>query len=176
MKWHWLMCGAGLLVVTVSLIVASIKDNDDSKTQAVPIAKANQNSQSKIAVENDFYDFGTIAMKNGLVKRVYQLTNQGDEPLLIKKVYTSCMCTKANIISQNGEVNGPFGMPGHGGAISRADVTIQPGEQFTVEAVFDPAAHGPSGIGLANRVIYLETNSTVSPKVELKFSANVINN
>ncbi len=174
-KSHWLICG---LIVVGAVIVTAVYSGQnnasvkaDQSQSAAPAAKV----QSQITVQNDFYDFGTIAMKNGLVRQVYKLTNQGQQPITIKKAYTSCMCTKANIISQSGKVTGPFGMPGHGGAVSRANVTIQPGEEFSVESVFDPAAHGPSGIGLANRTIYLETNSSATPKVELKFSVNVTN-
>ena len=42
-----------------------------------------------------------------------------------------------------------------------------------LEAVFDPAAHGPSGVGLAQRYVYLETNSAKSPKLEISFQAMV---
>jgi len=175
MKYHWLFCGlmvAGAVIVTA---VYSGQNNPSVKADPSQTAALAEKIQSQISVRNDYYDFGTINMKNGLVRQVYKLTNLGQQPIIISKAYTSCMCTKANIISQNGKTSGPFGMPGHGGAVARANVTIQPGEGFSVEAVFDPAAHGPSGIGLANRMIYLETNSEVSPKVELKFSANVTN-
>ncbi|MBI1819218.1 MAG: DUF1573 domain-containing protein [Nitrospirae bacterium] len=126
------------------------------------------------ALEKDF-DFGTIAMKNGNVSKVFELKNDGAEPIVINKVYTSCMCTTAEITDAKGETSGPYGMPGHGGGISTANVKVGAGETIKVKAIFNPAAHGPSGIGLANRTVFIETNSSQTPKVELNFRAMVTN-
>ena len=128
-------------------------------------------SASAIAVSHTTFDFGTISMKDGNVSHEFELKNEGTEPLTIEKVSTSCMCTTAFLIDSSGKKYGGFGMPGHGTA--RADVEIGPGETLILEAVFDPAAHGPSGVGLAQRFIYLETNSSKSPKLELSFNATV---
>ena len=112
-------------------------------------------------------------MANGDVSYRFKLKNEGDEAVAVKKVYTSCMCTIANILDAFEKKLGVFGMPGHGGASSNANIEIKAGESIIVEAVFNPAAHGPSGVGLAQRSIYLETNSKKSPKVELNFTATV---
>ena len=126
------------------------------------------------ALEKDF-DFGAIAMKNGDVSKIFELENEGTEPILISKVYTSCMCTVAKITTAKGDTSGPYGMPGHGGGISKANVEIGAGETVKVEVIFNPAAHGPSGVGLANRTVFIETNSSQTPKVELNFTATVTN-
>ncbi|MEK7180981.1 MAG: DUF1573 domain-containing protein [Patescibacteria group bacterium] len=138
-------------------------------------SKNNAPSASVLSALEEKFDFGTIAMKNGKVSHKFPVKNSGTEPLVIGKVYTSCMCTVANIIDAQGKSYGVFGMPGHGGGISTAEIEVGAGETVIVEAIFDPAAHGPSGVGLADRVVYLETNSTQSPKVELSFSATVTN-
>lgn len=179
--WLWLFAGGLLAVgVAVAIIVSAMGGKSSSSDTGGLNNNAsanNQPAQSKISVLSpDFYDFGDIKMKDGLVKYMFSLKNEGSEPILVSKAYTSCMCTKAKIVRAGQDIAGPFGMPGHGGTVSRADITINPGEEFKVEAVYDPAAHGPSGVGLANRSIYLETNSQVSPKIELKISANVSNN
>ncbi len=80
------------------------------------------------------------------------------------------MCTEATLV-EGGERFGPFGMPGHG-AIPEINRAVTPGESVTVEAFFDPNAHGPAGMGRADRVVYLEVGS--GRKVELKFTAYVI--
>ena len=129
-------------------------------------------SASVLAAYEGNFDFGTIAMNDGVVKHQFEVKNEGTEPVTIGKVYTSCMCTTASIIDARGEQYGAFGMPGHS-VSSLADVTVNPGESITVETVFDPAAHGPSGVGLAQRSVYLETNSQTSPKIELTFRAMV---
>ncbi|MBI2573876.1 MAG: DUF1573 domain-containing protein [Candidatus Wildermuthbacteria bacterium] len=130
-------------------------------------------SSSTLSSSESSYDFGTVSMAKGNVSRMFSLKNEGQEPVAITKVYTSCMCTTASLIDAAGARKGYFGMPGHGGGSSGANAVIQPGETMQVEAVFDPAAHGPSGVGLAQRSIYIETNSRTKPKVEFSFTANV---
>ncbi|MDO8574198.1 MAG: DUF1573 domain-containing protein [bacterium] len=120
------------------------------------------------------FDFGTISMNNGNVSYKFEVENTGSESIVVQKVYTSCMCTTAKITDARGKTYGPYGMPGHTG-LSGIEVEINPGEKAIVEAIFDPAAHGPSGVGLANRTIFLETNSTQTPKIELNFTAMVTN-
>lgn len=130
-------------------------------------------SGSVFSLLESSYDFGTISMKNGTVSRDFLLENRGSDPIFISKAYTSCMCTTALLFDKEGRRLGTFGMPGHGGASSIARVTVPAGENITLRAVFDPAAHGPSGVGLADRGVYLETNSKEQPKVEISFRAQV---
>ena len=115
------------------------------------------------------YDFGTISMAKGVVKYDYEIENTLAIPVTITKLYTSCMCTKANLITRTG-TKGPFGMPGHGLSVPTISEIVEPGDKFTVEAIFDPAAHGPSGIGRIERAVVLETSEG---NLELNFSANV---
>lgn len=133
------------------------------------------NSASVLETLEADFDFGTISMKNGSVAKKFEVKNTGSELIVINKVYTSCMCTTARIINASGKTFGPYGMPGHGGGISAAKIEVGAGETANIEVIFDPAAHGPSGVGLVKRAVYLETNSTQSPKVELNFSAMVTN-
>lgn len=138
--------------------------------------KTNQQANvASLVASEPFFDFGEIPLTGGLVETEYELTNTGDESLTIGKVYTSCMCTTASIIESNGNEKGKFGMSGHRGQLTHADSIVAPGESIIVNVVFDPAAHGPSGVGLAQRSIYLETDSKATPKVELRFQALVKN-
>lgn len=131
-----------------------------------------ESSSGTLVAEESFYDFGTISMKDGDVRHDFILENTGEDTITIEKIYTSCMCTTAQITDARGETSRLFGMPGHGGN-GYTSMTVAPGERITVESVFDPNAHGPSGVGLADRLVYLETNSQVVPKVELRFKAMV---
>ncbi|MEK7554376.1 MAG: DUF1573 domain-containing protein [Patescibacteria group bacterium] len=116
-----------------------------------------------------YYDFGTISMREGDVRYNFTVKNSGSESVTVNKVYTSCMCTTASLIL--GEKRfGPYGMPGHG-FVPKVDQIVNPGEEATVEAVFDPAAHGPAGVGRIARTITLENNA--GAPVELNFSAMV---
>lgn len=79
------------------------------------------------------------------------------------------MCTEATLV-EGGERFGPFGMIGHG-SIPEINRVIEPGREVTVEAVFDPNAHGPAGIGRADRVVSVLVGSGTI--VKLKFTAYV---
>jgi hypothetical protein len=121
-------------------------------------------SASKIVVLEQPYDFGDIEIFAGKVDTTYTLKNEGTEPVTITKAGTSCMCTE-------GEIAGlTFGM--HGSEVD--SVTIPAGGEEKVKAIYDPLAHGPSGVGPVTRMLQLETNSTETPEIELRFSANVI--
>lgn len=115
------------------------------------------------------YDFGTISMAAGRVSHAFRLKNAGEEAVLISKMYTSCMCTTATLV-MNGQRFGPVGMPGHG-VIPKLNQLIGPNEEATVEVVFDPAAHGPAGVGRIQRAVILENNA--GRLLELKFAALV---
>ena len=125
-----------------------------------------------IGATEDFFDFGTISMSAGKVTRKFTLKNSSDAPVRVTKLFTSCMCTQASIATQN-DRRGPFGMQGHGGSIPKINLEIKPGETAEVEAVFDPAAHGPEGTGKIKRLIYLETYSQTNPKLQLAIEAEV---
>lgn len=159
-----LIYGAFLLLVVAGLAFIA---KDDTPTASVAT-----NGASVLAATEDFFDFGTINMRDGKVSRVFIVQNDGAGTMVIQSAYTSCMCTEAYITDAAGKQHGPFGMPGH--TSPRTNITVAAGESVSVEAVFDPAAHGPSGVGLAERSIYLETNSAEKPRVELKFRAVVV--
>lgn len=127
-------------------------------------------SNGALTVEGaDNYDFGAISMAAGKVKHQFKIKNTSGEAVTIGKMYTSCMCTTATLMKGRKRF-GPVGMPGHG-AIPKINETINPGEEAIVEVVFDPAAHGPAGVGRIQRVVTLENNA--GRPVELSFTAMV---
>lgn len=127
-------------------------------------------ASAAFAADMSAFDFGTISMAAGNVTHDFIITNTSDAPVTITEMYTSCMCTSAELTV--GEKRfGPYGMPGHA-STQAVGATLQPGESATVMAMFDPAAHGPAGVGQVVREIYLETSAGQAPFV-LSFRANV---
>jgi len=128
------------------------------------------NSSGALAVEEaNNYDFGTVSMAKGIVKHQFKIKNTSGETVTINKIYTSCMCTTAALAVGDRQF-GPYGMPGHEAA-SRIDQAINPNEEAIVEVVFDPAAHGPAGVGRIQRTVTIENNA--GQPVELLFAAVV---
>ncbi|MDO8514010.1 MAG: DUF1573 domain-containing protein [bacterium] len=130
------------------------------------------NSQKSALVAPEvLYDFGIISMKNGNVTKEFTVTNPTQEDITVKTVFTSCMCTEAFIVESDGSAKGPFGMPGHGGAVPPANELIKAGESRSIRVVYDPNAHGPAGVGVIDRFVTL--TDTSGNTVELEIKANV---
>ena len=161
-----LIIGSVAILTAIIVLAGALSGNSQNSSSVY--------SNSVLTAENNNYDFGTISMANGNVSYKFKLKNEGNEKIIIKKVYTSCMCTTAAIIGENGKKLGDFGMPGHGDDSAKANIEIPVGKTFIVEAIFDPAAHGQEGTGKVKRLVYFETNSKTKPKIQLEIEAEVI--
>lgn len=126
-------------------------------------------SGGSLRAEETSFDFGAISMAAGTVTHSFKIDNTGATPVVVGKMYTSCMCTTATLVA-GGKRFGPYGMPGHG-FISGIGEPIAPGEEATVEVVFDPAAHGPAGVGRIQRTITIENSA--GQALEFGFTALV---
>ena len=158
-------------VVLGGLIVFS-KFLGGSQSGETTQANISNSLNAVLSSEEGSFNFGNVSMAAGNVSHNFKIKNSGSEPLVITKIYTSCMCTAATLVQGGSKKTGPFGMLGHGFNPS-IKLVVNPGEEAEVEAIFDPAAHGPAGLGRVNRVITLE-NSGGGGKLELSFDANVI--
>jgi len=122
-----------------------------------------------LAAKESSFDFGTVSMAAGKVTHRYWIRNTGASPITIRRLYTSCMCTTAALVKANRKYD-PYGMPGHG-FMPTINAPMAPDEAAMVEVVFDPAAHGPAGIGRVDRFVTLQTDR--EPPLELAFTALV---
>jgi len=127
------------------------------------------NPSAKITASEQHYDFGRVSMAAGKVNHAFSVKNISLEPVTLGTLYTSCMCTEAFFL-KGGERQGPFGMPGHGLSPKKLNIVLAGGEEAVIEAVFDPAAHGPAGVGPIERSVILESDEGV---LELHISAEV---
>ncbi|MDO8600986.1 MAG: DUF1573 domain-containing protein [bacterium] len=121
-----------------------------------------------LILEERSYDFGAISMAAGKVTHEFIIKNNGTEPVEISKIYTSCMCTEASL-KIGDVVRGPFGMPGHV-ALPRVQEMLGAGEGAMLAVTFDPAAHGPAGVGRIERVVSVENSGAT---LEFNISATV---
>lgn len=153
-----------VLVLAGIIWIAQTKKQDNANV--APIVSG---SGGLLTAEENNFDFGSISMAAGNVKHSFKIKNAGAAAATIGKMYTSCMCTTATLEAR-GEKFGPYGMPGHG-FIPKLNKTVDPGEEAIVEVVFDPAAHGPAGVGRIQRVVTIEQEGGRS--LELGFTATV---
>lgn len=167
----------GLLVAVGVLIALGRSSSGADQGGGVGVPSNPQNKPTltqtgKLVAKDAYYDFGAVSMANGKVSRTFVFTNISDRSVAVHKLYTSCMCTVATLL-YNGERVGPFGMPGHG-FIPPIDKIIAPGASVELEVTFDPAAHGPAGVGAIQRVVTVEEQEGETLSVaQVGFSAVV---
>jgi hypothetical protein len=154
------LAGIVLVGIGIALLYAQPKNLEQTAGNNQQLAP------TVLEVSEKLHDFGTVSMKNGKVSKIFRIKNTQSEALSLNKLYTSCMCTEATL-NISGKTQGPFGMPGHG--FTRAFTeTLQPQEEATVEVVFDPNAHGPSGIGTIERAVTLENTEGIVATIHIK--------
>ena len=157
--------GIVIVLAIVALVWTASPPSENSDNSANTASTLN----GRLKAVEDAYDFGTISMAGGKVNHAFKVRNTSNAPVVMRKLSTSCMCTTGTL-KHGDKTHGPYGMPGHG-IVPTFEETINPGEEVEVDVVFDPAAHGPAGVGRVSRVVYLET--VQGPKLEFKFSAMV---
>lgn len=144
------------------------------KTAPPPKAVLQKTVGAKIEILEQNFDFKEIPINNGQVIHEFQIKNIGDRDLEIANITTSCACSEAFLNNSQGE--GPkFSMKGHTPSSDWIG-KLSPSEEAQIVAIFDPAFHGPSGIGTISRIVSFETNDPDHPYQELSFKGIVINN
>jgi len=158
MKTNTILLTILILVIIGGGIVFFSGDNSQDKQSTIK-------SVSTLSSDKPLYDFGEIDIFGGKVTTEFMLTNKGEEDITILGGTTSCGCTEAELGGMR------FGM--HQNIVK--DFIIPAGESRPLKVIYDPLAHGPSGIGLAQRSVFLKTNSSVNPEFEVRIKALVVN-
>jgi len=174
-----LALGAAVIAVALAIAVFAAKPGSGPVTPAnpapaaalpsaaIPVAAAP--ATGGLQARETAFDFGSISMAAGKVTHRFWFRNESGSEVLIRKIYTSCMCTTATFVKGMKVINS-YGMPGHG-PLPAVNESLKPGEAAYIDAVFDPAAHGPAGLGPTQRVVTIESDG--SRPLELNFAANV---
>ena len=160
-----MICGGVFVMLVLGGLIVAAKPGPAAK--APP--RLELQSRSDLSAPEPSFDFGSVSMAAGNVTHRYTIRNANAAPVVIRKISTSCMCTTAQLV-KGGKKLAIYGMPGHG-YVPRLDEPIAPEEQAVVEVVFDPAAHGPAGIGRVERFVTVYTDAEQA--LELSFNALV---
>ena len=59
-------------------------------------------------------------------------------------------------------------MEGHGSPVPTINEELPAGQEAQIEVVFDPAAHGPAGVGPISRNVFVETTDGKKLVFEIK--------
>ncbi|OGM12980.1 hypothetical protein A3A76_01425 [Candidatus Woesebacteria bacterium RIFCSPLOWO2_01_FULL_39_23] len=156
------------IIFSVLLIIGFVALSGKSSSEEIkPMGDV-----SGISVEPSNYNLGDVPIKGGTVTKEYKIKNTTNNTIKLKKLATSCMCTKAKVKIGDKETR-LFGMEGMGDKNPSVNLEVAPNEEMLVTAIFDPAAHGPQGVGPFDRSVFL-TFSDPSGVRELKFSGKVV--
>ena len=141
-----------------------------STSTSVPKIATSQNAKANVTDSTSF-DWGQIPMKGGKVSKSFTLKNSGTDVLRLYNIKTSCHCTKA-YATIDGNESPYFGMSG----ISSWVGEVKPGKEAKITAVFDPAYHGPQGVGPISRFVSVETNDSSLSKLTFTLTGTVFKN
>lgn len=131
-------------------------------------AQVEDNPEARVLVGQTTYDWGEIEMSDGEVEKEFEIKNEGTEALTLSNVSTSCMCTTAQL--SFGDATSPaFGMH----TKSPYVMEVPPQETARLRVVFDPAFHGPGGVGPISRQVSVATNDPSNPKLDFALTAMV---
>ena len=163
----------GVLVFSFLLIVGFAIWQGGKESPAKEVDAIASVDIKDLEVSPASYDVGTIKMKDGNVVKTYEVKNTSTESMKLQRIATSCMCTKTKIKIGDKETR-EFGMEGMGDKNPPINLELPSGQTATVTAIFDPAAHGPKGVGSFDRTVFLYFSNPSGTK-ELKFNGTVVN-
>lgn len=139
-----------------------------SFTTSTP-AKVTTSQNAKAEVSQKTFDWGNIPYNGGNATKTFTIKNTGTDALKIMNVKTSCTCTKAQLTIE-GKNSPYFSMHSTSGWIGE----LAPNKEAQLTVIFDPAFHGPTGVGPVERLISLETNDRENPKIEFSLKGVVV--
>lgn len=118
-----------------------------------------------------YYDLGEVLIKGGIVTKEYEIKNTTGNDMELIKITTSCMCTTASVKAGDKETRF-FTMEMGGDRNPFISLKVKKDETVKVTVRYDPAAHGPQGVGPFDRVVSLYFDKGLK---ELTFKGVVVN-
>lgn len=155
-----------IIAVTVVILVGGVLVI--SANSSTSLVTASQNAKA-YTVESTSFDWGKIQYNGGNVTKTFTIKNTGTDTLKIYNIKTSCHCTKAHL-TINGKKSEDFGMSG----VSSWVGDVATGKNAKLTVIFDPAYHGPGGLGPVSRFVSVETNDKGNPKLTFTLTGTVV--
>jgi hypothetical protein len=156
-----------IILTIVSTIVIVVAGSIWLGSSSAPQISASQNAKA-YTISPTSADWGQIPMYKGNVTKVFSLKNTGTDTLKLFNIKTSCHCTKAHV-NVGSDESPDFGMDSYSSWVGE----VPPGKEAKLSVIFDPAYHGPSGVGPINRFVSVETNDKTNPKLTFTVTGTV---
>lgn len=145
-----IIIGTIVLIGGLAVVLTKGAGGSGGKDSFVP----NTEATGLTASPSGTMDLGNVAYGGGKVSKSFDVTNSTGKDIKLRKIITSCMCTTAKFIV-NGKESKVYGMEMNGDLNPIIDIDFPAGAAGQVVFVFDPAAHGPEGIGAFQRTVTL---------------------
>lgn len=156
----------GFIILTLLILGGGVYILSQTTTSPAAVTSF---QNAKASVGQKTHDWGIIPYSGGNVSKTFTIKNTGTNVLQLTNIKTSCACTYAQIII-DGKTSPTFGM--HTTSSWVGGVTA--GKEANLTVVFDPAFHGPSGVGAIERLVSVETNDIQNPKLEFSLKGTVV--
>lgn len=131
--------------------------------------KVTTSQNAKASVDQKTFDWGIIPYGGGNVSKTFTIKNIGTDVLQLTNIKTSCACTYAQLII-DGKTSPKFGMHSTSSWVGE----IAGGKEANLTVVFDPAFHGPTGVGPMERLTSVQTNDINNSNLEFSLKGNVV--
>lgn len=156
-----------LILLTIAILLGGVilVSGSSSTTSAQIVASQNAKAQ----VDSTTYSWGNIPYSGGNVTKTFSIKNNGTDTLQLTNIRTSCHCTKAHVTINGGD-SPDFGMNN----VSSWIGNVKPRQEAKLTVTFDPAFHGPQGIGPVVRYVSVETNDSSQSKITFSLSGTVV--
>ena len=152
--------GATVVILGVAIFVSS------QQTSSKPIVAVDDTNRPIAMVSETHFNFGTVQMSDEPVRQV-TIRNEGQTPLRLGKVSTSCDCTFATITMPSGTTSPEFSMHG----MNSWQDELKTGETATINVIYRPAVMPVKG--KVSRALSITTNDPNQPSIQIAFDAEV---
>ncbi len=154
----------GLTITTLFILFAGVYFFNTTNPSTITMS-----ANTKVSVDQKTHNWGKIPYSGGNINKTFTIKNIGTDTVKLNNIKTSCTCTKARI-TIDGKDSPYFSMH----AASSWVGEIPSGKEATLTVIYDPAFHGPSGVGPIERLISVETNDKNNPKLEFSLKGVVV--
>lgn len=154
----------GILAFTAVVVMIVMSDPGSKKASDSAFDKNDENRPVAV-LSTKKIDWGEINL-NDVKESEVEMMNEGNSPLEIKGLSTSCGCTVVKV-SQNGTETKEYGMH----EPLKDKISIASKSSAKLKIIYRPFVMPVEGA--VTRQVYVETNDPVNPKLEIAASAIV---
>jgi len=156
----------GLVIVVAGLVVWGIKDAKQKSANRLVTYQSSDSNRPRLVIKERFRDIGQMKLQETRSTE-FVLKNKGNRDLQIYYGTTNCGCTFGQVIAP-GRKSPVFGMHTNQSFF----ISIKPGEEFAVKAIYKPFLMPVSGP--VQRAVSIKTNDPDNRRVEFVIAANVL--